>query len=304
MTDDDFKDDDNFEDEFDFVEEQDNKANSSSTPPSGKEPNPKRMGIIALVVIVVLVGGYFYFSGGDEASKASGDTAAPTAAAPAAPLPEPMATDTKQTGVDDMAIDFADSLNRGAAQPTDVVPAKPGAIPGKNGKSFEQIQKSLQAEAQIPAEINATLDSISEEMTLNVQQIKQLETLITNMANSIDQLNRTLSAMDNRVLSLTETVDALSQDLTNVKRIIIEEDLDLTGAATVKFSNQKPSKPISSSSTTYTVHAIIPGRAWLKSSTGQIITVREGDKVGDFGTVAVIDSANGLVRTSSGITFK
>ncbi len=201
---------------------------------------------------------------------------------------------------------------------------KPEEPKPNEAKTFEQVQKDLQSAKPAPAptstatmiaqskmdtEVKSTLQSLSEEMTMNVNNIKQLENTIAQLTTGIDQLHKSVSAMDNRVLGLTETVDALSQDLTNVKKVISDEDLDLTTPGTVQFSNKAQNQSMNTggsgaSTPSYNVHAIIPGRAWLKSSSGQIITVTEGDKVGDFGTVAVIDSANGLVRTSSGIIFR
>ena len=52
------------------------------------------------------------------------------------------------------------------------------------------------------------------------------------------------------------------------------------------------------------VHAIIPGRAWLKSKDGSTITVTEGDSLERYGKVLVIDASNGVVITSSGVTLR
>ncbi len=341
MTEEDFEDDDGFEDEFDFVdegeeEEQSSEANTQQPPAgnspaqNGQKPSGSRIGVLAIAAIIVLAGSYYGFdmlSGGSD-TKADTTAAKPKQAnqtqTATGPLPPPVdnTTETEEVLIaeDDYdSVNFADAFADNA-QPelTDAVPTKPQAQTTANGstKTFQQMQQELKASSstqtatdnavkmQVPEEINAALDSISEEMNLNVKQVRQLETSISAIVSSIDQLNRTLSAMDNRVLGLTETVDALSKDLVNVKKIIIEEDLDLTAPATVKFTNKKQTESITSNAPSYTVHAIIPGRAWLKSSGGQIITVREGDKVGDYGTVAVIDAGNGLVRTSSGITFR
>lgn len=337
MTEEDFEDDD-FEDEFDFVDDEDSGSNEASSAkptqaspaPSNQKPSGNRMGVVAIAAIIVLVGSYYGF---DMLSKSTESQAEPVVAkakeanqTKPGRLPPPVASNpdnnTEVIVEDDTGIDFEEAFAENV-QPelTDAVPTNPQtqSKSASSTKTFEQMQQELQSgnvqqttttadnntvKIQVPEEINAALDSISEEMNLNVKQIRQLETSISAIVNSIDQFNRTLSAMDNRVLSLTETVDGLSKDLLNVKKIIIEEDLDLTAPATVKFTNKKQTESITANAPSYTVHAIIPGRAWLKSSGGQIITVREGDKVGDYGTVAVIDAGNGLVRTSSGITFR
>ena len=163
-----------------------------------------------------------------------------------------------------------------------------------------QTQLPNVAQVQADPEINRTLESITQEMTMNVNQIKQMESSIQEVSQTLSRLNQTIAAMDNRVLGLTETVEGLSQDLVNVKKVITDEDLDLASGA----ARQSNDQPLIYSAPEYIVHAIIPGRAWLKSTSGQIITVTEGDTMGDYGKVAVIDAANSLVRTSSGISFR
>jgi archaellum component FlaC len=334
MTDEDFDKvdvDEDFADEFDFVDDDHSEGApasgnpNSSTPGSNKSSSPLIIGVVAAVIL--LGGGYYAY----EHFAHSSNTAKP-APAGKTPLPEPVTTSTTTDTTTTTEPAVSDDQSVSGSEPTttttkttqttqttqtqnDQVNFNPDqqrdklseALPPPQSKTFEQMQKDLQpapAKPTVPPEINATLDSISEEMTLNVNQIKQLESTISNLASTVEQLNKTISAMDNRVLGLTETVDGLAQDLTNVKKIMADEDVDLTSSSSVKFTNKKQAQPLKESAADYTVHAIIPGRAWLKSSSGQIITVTEGDKVGDYGTVAVIDAANGLVRTSSGITFK
>ena len=156
----------------------------------------------------------------------------------------------------------------------------------------------------IPEEITSTLDNLTQEMTVNVNQINQLENTLQDLSVTITRLNQMLGVMDNRLLGLAETVDGLSQDLSNVKKVFTEEDIDLTGKHTGKIAQNSLEQPIMYNAPDYTVHAIIPGRAWLRGLSGQIITVTEGDTVGDYGKIAMIDPNNGLVRTSSGITFR
>lgn len=308
MTEDDFDKDienDEFADEFDFVDEQHvgaPTAQSSIKPDAqGKMPGSnKNYAIYGIVAAVVLVASYLGFNmlGSDNQPVAK------------APLPTPVPS----TSTNPLETNSANTLPAGPlTSPTDNVDFNQTfdaatqdnleSVVSQN-KSFDQVQRELKSSKTTnPDAINATLDSISEEMTLNVNQIKHLETTITSLAATVEQLNKSISAMDNRVLGLTETVDGLAQDLSNVKKVMADEDIDLTGKNNVRFSGAKK-HTISNTTPDYSVHAIIPGRAWLKNSSGQIITVTEGDKLGDFGTIAVIDATNGIVRTSSGITIR
>ncbi len=321
MTNDDFdKDIDNeFAEEFDFVDD-DSAKPVANTATSAATTSPAAGGssskIKIMVVLAIIVGGGYFgykiFAGAPDEQ--------PTNVSPLpAPIPStvdstvdssttpPMPT-TALPMPENNKVDF-NSTSSAPPMPTSPDDQLANALPPQT-KTFDQMQKDLQVpksshtKTAIPDEINATLDSISEEMTLNVNQIKSLDATITSLANSVNQLNKSVGAMDNRVLGLTETVDGLVQDLANVKRIMANEDLDLTSTNKIKYSNKNQTRPLSGETPEYAVHAIIPGRAWLKSSSGQIITVTEGDRVGDYGTVAVIDAANGIVRTSSGITFR
>jgi len=299
MTDEDFdKVDEDFASEFDFVDTQDKTA---ATPPTGNgssNPPPKMsQTIISLLVLVSIIGGGYYAYKSFFGSSKKDDT---TANPPATPLPQPVEAPANAIPEPDVSVDHIDFSE---PKQEDLSAALPPT------KSFSQVQSDLQRSQQqapvtMPAEIRTALQSISEEMTSNVNNIKQLESTINTLTTTVDQLNKVVNAMDNRVLGLTETVDSLSQDLTNVKKVMVDEDMDLASPGTVKFTNKKQTQSINNASPSYTVHAIIPGRAWLKSSSGQIITVTEGDKIGDYGTVAVIDSNNGIVRTSSGIVLK
>lgn len=51
---------------------------------------------------------------------------------------------------------------------------------------------------------------------------------------------------------------------------------------------------------TYTVQAIIPGRAWLKSESGDTVTVAEGDILKNYGRIAKIDPYDGVVDIDTG----
>ena len=154
-----------------------------------------------------------------------------------------------------------------------------------------KIQENMQ-------ELKTIVANITEELTANVNQIKELQNNLRDISRSISNVSNSVSGVDSKILNLTNTVDNLSMDVKNVKKYMQEEDLDLT-------ANLKPSEPdLFSNSPEYVVHAVIPGRAWLKSSSGQIITVAEGDSLGDYGKIALIDAANNIVRTSSGVVFR
>jgi hypothetical protein len=143
---------------------------------------------------------------------------------------------------------------------------------------------------------------MTEEITLNVNQIKQLELTVTQVNKTLDQLTQAIARLDHKLSDVSNALNIMDQDVNNVKKVISSQDLDLASMPNKISKNSRD--PVVYSTPDYVVHAIIPGRAWLKSTGGQIITITEGDSLGDYGKVASIDATNNIVRTSSGITFR
>jgi len=185
--------------------------------------------------------------------------------------------------------------------------------------------------------LNSTLDTMkraNQQMDNNLNQIKYLDAYTREVSLTVEKLSAQISTMDNRIVALTNLANSLSKDLSKVrneigyaKRVAGDENLELPpppkrSRAGTEYSMgieegldydtgrggyRKPrsvSPGITPDEPEFVVHAVIPGRAWLKSSKGQIITLTEGETIGNYGKVLVIDAANGVVLTSSGITFR
>lgn len=184
-----------------------------------------------------------------------------------------------------------------------------------SNSEIEQMNRVMQMSLQL-----------NRQMENNLNQIKYLEAYTREISETVTKLNSQISAMDNRILALTNTATSLSKDVGNVrnevghvKQALGDEGLYLDApprrvGAVMKdeglFLSAVPKKCkvedtiIGPAEPEFILHAVIPGRAWLKSSTGQIITVTEGDPLGNYGKVLVIDSANNIVLTSAGISFR
>lgn len=209
-------------------------------------------------------------------------------------------------------------------------PAKPtetnlAATPVTKPETVKQAHTAPTAtsEATHAAQTEASTTQLAESLNkLNQQidyisnKIKYLDSYTREVSDNLNKLNDTLNSMDHRVSTLTNTTSSLSKDVGNVRNevghvreVLREDGLELTpgnppppplhkrraSAADGKIAIEEPE---------YFVHAVIPGRAWLKSPKGQILTVTEGDTIGNYGKILVIDAANGVVLTSSGVTFR
>ncbi len=140
----------------------------------------------------------------------------------------------------------------------------------------------------ITEEINNSLGSI-------VNTSKEMLNNIEEMANII----RGIKSKINNINFITVKLSNNTEDLSININKHIENKLDLT------FYRPKNNKVISyNQKLNYVLHAIVPGRAWLKSACGEIISVVQGDSLDHYGKIIIIDPANYLVRTSSGIIIR
>lgn len=214
--------------------------------------------------------------------------------------------------------------------PTGSMTPSPGTI-STHGAVTATLSPEIQAQLQ---DTLKNLNRLNNQMDFVLSQLKQLDAYTQAMTTNMTKLSNEFNNIDNRILALTNTTSTLSKDIVALKveeaqpkkvaiksvkseyagleedetetvvrrrrpRTICQEDSDLEYETVLRRR-----KGICQEEPEYVVHAVIPGRAWLKSSKGQIITVTEGESVGDYGKVLVIDAANSVVLTNSGITFR
>lgn len=209
----------------------------------------------------------------------------PPSASPAVPPSAPPSTVTEL-------------FNQQALPPTPPTPPPPPVTqtppPILNPKEAEQIANLTQA-----------LDKLYHQMDYNLSQIRHLDNYTRDLSQTLTKLNETIKTMDQRLANLTNTTSSLSKDVGNVRSQVgqVQQILGDDILEVPEGPRRKPKCAVQEEPE-YVVHAVIPGRAWLKSMKGQIITVTEGETVGNYGKILVIDAANGVVLTSTGFTFR
>lgn len=194
---------------------------------------------------------------------------------------------------------------------------------------------------EMTQQINKTLEALSKlnhQMEGNLNQIKYLDSYTREVSLNVEKLNAQVTTIDNRIQGLSNLANALSKDLGKVRNevgyakrvagsgeekenldlltppprrrsadypVIMDEGGDCSGGyAAPRQRGGRVAVAAGPEEPEFVVHAVIPGRAWLKSCKGQIITVIEGETVGNYGKVLVIDAANSVVLTSSGVAFR
>lgn len=124
-------------------------------------------------------------------------------------------------------------------------------------------------------------------------EVNRLNDVLVAQQQTMDQMQTSISSLQDSVNSLNSALSDVSQKMTDA--------LDKIPAKTV-IVRPKP-QPIAAPEPvrpTFTIRALVPGRAWLQSNDGQSITVINGDTVPGYGTVQDIDLNAGQVVLSDG----
>lgn len=153
------------------------------------------------------------------------------------------------------------------------------------------------AMTQAPAP--STLGGVSERLALleqhnaqmqaeNAQKISETQAQTAQMQAKIQEMNSRLASMETNLNQITQAL--LSK----------QSPQQLTSATSSMPSTPPPLMKVNEPKVAYSVQAIIPGRAWLKSDAGDTVTVAEGDLLKDYGRITKIDPYDGIVEIDTG----
>jgi hypothetical protein len=120
--------------------------------------------------------------------------------------------------------------------------------------------------------------------TQYVQRLAEAEAQNTLLRNQVQELTGRVSSMEVAFRQLTKILSGTRSSVSN----------QMPG-----MSAPQPARVIQPK-LNYTVQAIIPGRAWLKSESGDTVTVAEGDVLKDLGRITKIDPYDGIVDIDTG----
>jgi intracellular multiplication protein IcmG len=126
------------------------------------------------------------------------------------------------------------------------------------------------------AQLNQKFSQNSAKLTMLEQELDKAQSVLTNMQGSVNNLNTAVG-------ELAKVVQQLEQKQRQAEMA----------------AKKKKMPPM-----VYHVRAIVPGRAWLESKDGKLVTVRPGTKLNSYGKVTVIDVDNGVVKTDLGYVIK
>ncbi|MDP3559241.1 MAG: type IVB secretion system protein IcmG/DotF [Legionellaceae bacterium] len=131
-----------------------------------------------------------------------------------------------------------------------------------------------------------------------------------NVRGDISAVNGQLSSMQTSLSELGDKISTLNQQLAQLTTQLQQQASELQRMTMLNRPKPMPKKRTMLQykprpSVTYSVQAVIPGRAWLIANNGRTVTVREGITLPGYGVIKLIDPNQGRIITSSGrvITF-
>lgn len=126
-----------------------------------------------------------------------------------------------------------------------------------------------------------------------MQKFNENSAKINNIQDELTKTQTVISKLDSAVYNLNTAVQELSKAVQDVTKK--QARMQVTGKGKPKVRVPK---------VVYHLKAVVPGRAWLESSDGTIVTVRPGSKLNDYGTVTEINDRQGIVKTDLGLVIK
>jgi intracellular multiplication protein IcmG len=121
------------------------------------------------------------------------------------------------------------------------------------------------------------------------QKISDYETQSTSSRGKMEELTKRMNRMESTLGQLAQIIQSGRQGAITA----VPSNVVMMG------SSSEPAK-VMEPKMIYSVQAIIPGRAWLKSEAGDTITVAEGDILRNYGRVTKIDPYDGVVNIDTG----
>jgi biotin carboxyl carrier protein len=124
--------------------------------------------------------------------------------------------------------------------------------------------------------------------------VSQLQADYMQKINSMSEQNK---ALQDQMQALNTRVATMETQLNQVVQMLMQEQRQATAPPAAAAPPASPAPEVKS---IYSVQAIIPGRAWLRSDSGETVTVAEGDVIKELGRVTKIDPYDGIVEVNTG----
>ncbi|RDI48617.1 hypothetical protein [Aquicella lusitana] len=145
-------------------------------------------------------------------------------------------------------------------------------------------------ESQVPGGASAQMAAVASESNRLMNQFQ------ADYAQKLNDYAAQNKAMQDQLQALNSRLAGMESQMTQLIQALTRGQGQGAGAAAPAQAQPQAAEP----KIAYNVQAIIPGRAWLRSDSGETLTVAEGDLIKGVGRVTKIDPYDGVVEINTG----
>ncbi len=245
-----------------------------------KLKNHRRI-VVGVVIFIVLIGVVYKLVVPSSTTAPVTDFSQQATPTPTAP-PTKITTTTSTTAPQPTAPVIA------APQPVVQQPAPPVVTTTTQTVNAPQT-------ASAPSVVTTVTDS--KNLMDRINTLEQQNTAMMNLLQT--QYSQRMTDAETQNTQLRTQVQDLTSRVSNMEVAFRQLTKILRNARAAQASPQIV-RAVASPRSMYTVQAIIPGRAWLKTEAGDTVTVAEGDVLRGFGRITKIDPYDGIVDIDTG----
>lgn len=177
----------------------------------------------------------------------------------------------------------------------------PSSVPQSQANPPVMVQSAPPMQQPVQT-MNAMSPDANRDVADRVSALEQQNAKLTNVlqieyAQKISDYDNQSAAVQAKLKDLSARVANMEAALNQITQLLQGQGRQAVGASA---GGPMPSARAAEPKQIYTVQAIIPGRAWLKSDAGDTVTVAEGDVLRDYGRVTKIDPYDGVVNIDTG----
>jgi hypothetical protein len=137
--------------------------------------------------------------------------------------------------------------------------------------------------------------------TLEQQSTEIMSLMQTQYAQKIADTELQNTQLKAQVQELTSRISNMEVAFRQLTKMLRSNAAPAASASSTRVVTSVPQAArVIQPRNAYTVQAIIPGRAWLKSDSGDTVTVAEGDILKGYGRITRIDPYDGVVDIDTG----
>lgn len=176
-------------------------------------------------------------------------------------------------------------------------------IPAARPKVTQMVAPVVQPKVQTVTKVEDSTKTAALNQTVVQEKLNDLEKNQASLQTQVSDLSSQLASMNSSVTTMMSNFKMLNDQLAQLA-VTLQNQAKAAPVVTPRKTHPQARwdghAAASQRAVQYRLQAVIPGRAWLISSAGDTLTVREGTRIARYGVVRYIDAKRGRVLTSSG----